>query len=190
MTEPDPYETAIRLLEMIHELHRAGYQRVRFSSGMAPSGLHWRCAITHTGNISDDGLRVLNHSLADDVAHYSTGSLDRYFNWPDAEGRPAKELAALFVQRFSQIVRKGAGDDPAYADWLIDLLGRVDAPGRTGLPVYFADYPIEIEPRDRPPPVRAEPRWRKFWRALRGGNKGDRRGLVGRLRSSSRRSRR
>ncbi|MBB3952576.1 hypothetical protein [Aureimonas jatrophae] len=95
---PDPgpaHQSAIRLLCRVHELYRAGYRQVRFPSGLAPSGVHGRCSITQAGNMSDDGLRVIAPFSSGDVASCSTGSQDRSVDWPDAPGRPAKELAAL-----------------------------------------------------------------------------------------------
>jgi hypothetical protein len=34
------------VVEMVHELHKAGYQLLRISPGLSPSGIHWRCPIT------------------------------------------------------------------------------------------------------------------------------------------------
>ncbi|KXV06423.1 hypothetical protein CR51_11930 [Caballeronia megalochromosomata] len=51
---------AVRLLAAVHELHKAGYQRLRISAGMAPSGMHWRCYLTSADNIREDGIAV-NH---------------------------------------------------------------------------------------------------------------------------------
>lgn len=69
---------------MVHELHKAGYQRIRFSSGMAPSGLYWGCSITHVGNMTPDGLRIQDPCIHEELAAYSTSSGDCYFRWTDA----------------------------------------------------------------------------------------------------------
>ncbi len=161
------HQSAIRLLCMVHELHRAGYQHVRFSSGMAPNGMQWRCSITHAGNMSDDGLRVVDYLLNGDVASYSTGSQDRYFDWPDVPGRSSKELATLFVERFPRIVQIGKGRDWAYAGWLTEVIGRAERGGSSSLPVFFADYPLDIDPIHMPPPVRTRTRWQRAWEAVR-----------------------
>jgi hypothetical protein len=40
----DPiFRRALRVLRMVHELHKRGRQRLRIVPTMAPSGLHWRC---------------------------------------------------------------------------------------------------------------------------------------------------
>lgn len=161
------HQSATRLLCMVHELHRVGYQHVRFSSGMAPSGMHWRCSITHAGNMSDDGLRVVDYTSSEDVASYSTGSQDRYFGWSDAQGRSARELAKGFAERFPQIVKMGEGRDWAYAGWLTEAIGRAERGGLFSLPVFFADYPLDMDPVHLPPPVRTRARWQKVWDAMR-----------------------
>lgn len=166
------HQAALGLLRVVQALHRSGYQRVRFSSGMAPSGVHWRCAITHAGNMSDDGLRIIDHASRGDVASYSTGSLDRYFGWSDAPGRTAEELAALFEERFPRIVQQGSGRDEAYAGWLREAIGRAERGGPSSLPVFFADYPLRHDPASLPPAVRTRPRWRTIWDTLRGEPKG------------------
>jgi len=146
---------ATRLLTMVHELHKAGYQRIRFSSGMAPSGIHWRCSITHASNMTRDGLHIGPSRAGDEVAHYSTGAGDCYFRWPDAPGRSARELGNMFLGRFPTIARGGLGRDWAYAGWLTEMLGRAERGEPSGFPVFFADYPIDMEPTDLPPPCAA-----------------------------------
>ncbi|RIY01433.1 hypothetical protein D3218_08750 [Aureimonas flava] len=117
--------------------------------------------------MSDDGLRIVDHSSSEDVASYSTGSKDRYFGWSDTPGLPAKELATLFAERFPRIVRMGRGRDWAYAGWLTEAIGRAERGGPSSLPVFFADYPLELDPTHLPPPVRTRTRWRRAWDAVR-----------------------
>ena len=35
-----------RVIAMVHELHKAGYQRIRIVPGISGSGMHWRCSVT------------------------------------------------------------------------------------------------------------------------------------------------
>ena len=142
---------ATRLLSMIHELHKAGYQRLRFRAGMSPSGMHWRCSITHAGNVAADGISFLASAPDDEIADHSSASEDRYFGWEDAAGRSARELAILFIQRFPIIVQKSDGRDWAYAGWLTDVLGRAEHGTSDGLPVFYADYPVHLDPDWLPP---------------------------------------
>ena len=147
------HRNATRILTMVHELHKAGYQRIRFSSGMAPSGFFWRCSITHAENMTSDGLRIQDFSLSGAVAAYSTSSGDHYFGWANSPGRSARELGVLFLDRFPGIASKGLGRDWAYAGWLTEVLGRAERDEPSGFPVFFADYPLDLSAADLPPPV-------------------------------------
>jgi hypothetical protein len=141
-----PVRDATRLLSMIHELHKAGYQQVRFRSGMAPSGMNWRCASTHAGNVAADGRSFRDDVPSEEMARHSSASADRYFGWEDAAGRSARELAILFIQRYPVIVEKGDGRDWTYAGWLTDVLDRAEMGGIDAIPVFFADYPVSLDP--------------------------------------------
>jgi len=134
---------------MIHELHKAGYQRLRFNAGMAPSGVHWRCQLTHADNIGPDGYTLIDWET--ETAHYTTGSADRYFGWEDAPGRSARELATLFVARFPAIIARADGLDWGYAGWLTAILGTAERGGAQALPVFHADYPVTLSPEMLPP---------------------------------------
>jgi hypothetical protein len=43
---------------MVHELHKAGYQRIRILPYLSPSGAYWRCTITTSDNVADDGYHL------------------------------------------------------------------------------------------------------------------------------------
>ncbi|SDV50613.1 hypothetical protein [Chitinasiproducens palmae] len=141
----------VRLLGMVHELHKAGYQRLRISPGMAPSGVHWRCTITHAGNVMTDGYTPVS-SEAGQVVRYSSASGDAYFGWHDAAGRTARELATCFIERFPALARASAGRDWRYAGWLTEMLGRAEQGRPADLPVLFADYPLDCAEILPPPP--------------------------------------
>lgn len=116
-----PYSWALRVLEMVGELHRMGYQRLRIAPGMAATGLDWRCAITHVGNIlRSHGAMLLDFSR--ETALYSTGSKDECFEWADARDDSPRELAGKFLERFPEIARLGRGEDQPYADWYAGML--------------------------------------------------------------------
>ena len=145
-----------RLLSMVHELHKAGYQRIRFSAGMSPSGCYWRCLVTSADNLTPDGLELRGHLDQAKVATYTSGSVDRYFGWSDAPGRSARELAVLFLQRYPLIAQSGEGRDWAYAGWLTEVLGRAERGQPGAFPVFFADYPLDLDPAELPPPCKEE----------------------------------
>lgn len=147
----------LRILSMIHELHEAGYQRIRICAGLSPSGGSWRCYVTHSNNVEPDG--PFPKSWMEDVASYSVGA--EYvppFGWDDARAKKPRQLARMFVERFPRIAEAGRGEDRAYADWFAGML----AAARKGrLPVFFADYEIDLSSLSPPPPKR--PRRRRAY---------------------------
>jgi hypothetical protein len=138
---------ACRVLAMVHELHKAGYQRLRISGGMSLSGVHWQCHITPASNIEKNGWEIMNWEA--NVATYSTEDDDRYFGFADASGSSARMLAVMFQERFPDILEQSLGQDWAYAGWFTEALGAAEQ-GR--FPLFFADYDLEPEPERMPPP--------------------------------------
>ncbi|NVH77088.1 hypothetical protein FSB08_32370 [Paraburkholderia sp. JPY432] len=136
---------AVRLLSMVHELHKAGYQLLRISAGMAPSGNHWRCYVTTADNVAQNGWEIIDEGIA---LRYSTGDGGRFFGWDDAEGMDARRLAATFLDRFPEMKRKGAGNDWAYAGWFTSMLGAAE---NGELPIFFADYELKPVRHQMPP---------------------------------------
>lgn len=123
------------VLRLVQELHLRGYQRVRIAPGLAPSGMHWRCTITHAGNISaPHGARVISSSQA--CAHYSSASEADYFGWTDARGLAPGRLAERFLARFPAIAAAGRGSDWPYVGWYVEML-HLTYPG--ALPIAYAD---------------------------------------------------
>ncbi len=142
---------AARLIAMVHELHKAGYQRIRILPAMAPNGLHWRCSISDAASFAPDG-RTLRAAQEGRVARYSSGDGARYFGWEDGPAMTARMLARRFLERFPRIAAGGKGRDWAYAGWLTDILGRAE---HGSFVAFHADYPIDPADLDPwlPPPV-------------------------------------
>ena len=131
-----------RVLLMVHELHKLGYQRLRIVPGMSPSGMHWRCSVTHVGNIQRmHGAMMCDF---DDAAHYTPGQNNNYFGWEDAQKDTARKLASKFLDRFPSIAQLGQGVDWAYAGWYVQMLGLAE---RGALPVAYSDWCGEPDPR-------------------------------------------
>lgn len=157
----DPiYRRCVRVLAMVHELHKAGYQRIRILPMLAPSGCYWRGVITHAGNVAEDGYNLLDEDIDGEtgmVARYTSGQENEFFGWQDAKALDARQLAQLFLQRFPLIAHSGKGTDWAYAGWLTDVLGAAEAgPEHGGLVHLIQDWdvdPIYMQ-RWQPPPPR------------------------------------
>lgn len=145
------FRDAARLIAMVHELHKAGYQRIRILPFMAPNGIHWRCTICDAGCLAPDGLRP--HAAEEDrLARYTSADGARYFGWSDGPTLTARMMAYRFLDRFPLIAQHGVGRDWTYAGWLTDVLGRAE---HGSFVVFHADYPIDPEELAPwlPPPV-------------------------------------
>jgi len=144
-----------RMIRMVSELHRMGYQRMRIMP--YAHSLAWRAAVAPADGFSRQNGAVLPlQSSWDGIPIYSAaGAGNTYFDWTDAQGDSARDLAKKFVARFPQVIKRGLGRDWAYAGWLLELIGFLeggdwlpvtqwddmqDAPERlTFLPIWGAD---------------------------------------------------
>ena len=137
---------ALRVLRLVHELHKQGYQLLRIAPGMAPSGGYWRCAITPRSNIlRSHGAMLRDYERL--VAHYSSGQDNEYFGWRDAKHDTVKQLSEKFRQRFPEIVDASQGDDWSYAGWYVRMLGYAE---KSMFPVAYADWYEKPDPRFLP----------------------------------------
>lgn len=139
---PDPHlRRSHRILRMVFELHKRGYQRIRIMPGMSSSGGHWRCHISHIDNfLATNGARI-HQSLSlfqrSDIASYSSSQGNKYFGWEDAEKDTAADLADKFLSRYPEIAKCGQGQDWPYAGWYVTLLGYAD---RALFPIAYGDF--------------------------------------------------
>ena len=102
-----------RVIRMVSELHRMGFQRLRFMPYMYP--IAYRIQIA---SISYFAVANGCHVKGAVGVTYSAGSSDsdnKYFGWTDAKSDGARELAIKFADRFPEIVKSGLGRDWAYA---------------------------------------------------------------------------
>jgi hypothetical protein len=113
---------AVRVLAMLHELHKAGYQRLRVCAGYTLDLLHWRCYIGPAAQFHNDGWRPTGGA----EFLYTTYQANDYFGWTDATHDDARALAAKFVERYPELARQAAGEDLAYAGWFTRILGRAE----------------------------------------------------------------
>jgi len=140
---------ATRLLAMVHELHKTGRQKLRICPGYSYDMSQWRCAITTSDNVAENGWTP--ETSFDRVSYPSEGEY-AYFMWADAPGKDARALAAMFLERFPGICASAVGRDWAYAGWFTEMLGAAES-GR--LPVFYSG--IELRPVEGtifPPPNR------------------------------------
>lgn len=137
---------ALRLLGMVHELHKQGYQRLRIYSGIAPSGVFWRCTI-HPKDLDEqerDRMDACEPATAL-VARYTTGDDRNYFQWKDCAQDDARALGQKFLQRFPALAGMGFGRDWAYAGWFTEILGHAE---HGHFPVSYWDAMSEASEQD------------------------------------------
>jgi len=142
-----------RLLLMLRELHRRGYERLRAVTGLSPSGCHWRLQITAAIGVAAPGVDFMarqnrhvaigdwlvfargNHLI------YSTGSspedAEECFGWKDAAKDSPCQLAEKFIDRFPLVLHEGSGSDPDYARWYADM---IEATEPDGLIYMYSDW--------------------------------------------------
>lgn len=135
----------LRVLAMVHELHKAGYQRLRICPGIGGPGA-WRCAISPVSNTrKEHGALFRDETRL--VARHTEASDNEYFGWRDAKTDTARELAAKFIQRFPDIAREGIGEDWPYVGWYVQMLGLAE---KGDVPVAYSDWYGELDPRRLP----------------------------------------
>ena len=108
---------AVRVLAIVGELHKRGYQRLRVMPFMSPSGAYWRCwigpvkffyrnhgAILHEEPEDSRGDEVQERAI---IARYTSGQTDQYFGWKDAQMDDIRSLAGKFLKRFRIVADSG-----------------------------------------------------------------------------------
>ena len=106
---------AVRVLAMVGELHRRGYQKLRVMPFMSPSGTAWRCWIgpdtlfyrNHGAFLCDSGFSEVQSASLN--TRYTSGEENHYFGWHDAEKDDARSLADKFLARSTELGSQGEG---------------------------------------------------------------------------------
>ena len=134
---------ANRLLLMVGELHKRGYQRLRICPSIAPSGMYWRCVITPVTNILESNGAMLA-AWDDESAYvtYTSGEANDYFGWGRTQAT-ARDLADTFLKRLYPLAASGYGEDWVYAGWYVQMLGLAE---QGFFPVAFDDTGADAEP--------------------------------------------
>ncbi len=151
---PNPNQYArrsARVVAMLSELHKAGFQLLRVMPYMSPSGTAWRlkigpAALFHRNHgammVSEFDLEHLRQPKLQAMAHASANyssaeaSDGTFFGWDDAKQDGTRELAHKFLQRFPVLAEQGHGWDYAYAGWYQRFHGLVE---QGFYPYCFAD---------------------------------------------------
>jgi hypothetical protein len=127
MTQRHPeraIRVSIRVISMLAELHKVGFQRLRGMPYMSASGCYWRFQIGPTS------IFYRNHgawasdsdSTASVTFSSSTAETGSFFGWAGSAHDSARNLAAKFVERLPHIAELRTGWDYACAGWFQRLL--------------------------------------------------------------------
>jgi len=138
MTNQEDYTKgcSYKVLDMVRILHERGHERLRIMPGMSPSGMYWRCSITHAGNIrADHGAKVIDFDV--DSVHYTSGAGELYFDWDDSTGDTPEDLADKFLYRFRELAELSMGVDPEYVRWYVEML---EFAREGAFPVAYSDW--------------------------------------------------
>jgi len=150
----------IRMVEMSHELHVRGFQKIRIFPYMSASG-YWRLEWAPAESFGSviEPPRNSNERL---IARYTSGAGWQPFEWEGVQSLSVGEMAQQFVRQFPELAAAGKGQDWPYAGWLTALLGEVRK-GR--FPYLIADGGVDLsqgipmtigEPFPFPPPLSHE----------------------------------
>lgn len=129
MKERFPHKLGVyELMQILHELHMSGYQKLRWMSYMAPSGLSLRCHITTQDHICAN-REIIFAPDSNEVWCTSVVTM--------TTGEAIKPLVNTFMDENPRLLEIGKGDDPDYVKWFNKLLSFA-AKGHA--PVFYAEH--------------------------------------------------
>lgn len=116
------------LMQILHELHKLGYQKLRWMSYMAPTGLSLRCHITTQDHI------CVNQEICFDGDGNEVWCTS---NSVMTTGDDIKPLVEIFMRENPRLLEIGKGEDSEYVEWFAKLLS-LAADGQA--PVFYGEY--------------------------------------------------
>lgn len=125
---PLPALGAYEWMKILHELHKLGYQKLRWMSYMSPNGCCLRCHITTQDHICAN-REIVFAGDPNEIWCTSTSTM--------TTGEDIKPLVKTFMDENPRLLEIGKGVDPKYAEWYDKLL-TFAAEGQT--PVYYGEY--------------------------------------------------
>lgn len=107
-----PYHLGAKdVVLLVGELHKRGYERLRFFGYMSPSGVAYRVHILRKEDVDWTGY-----------FKYYSESTPKYMTWYDSVGskccgKSPKELADTFAVCYPELLQACKGKDPEYVFW-------------------------------------------------------------------------
>jgi hypothetical protein len=133
-----------RILLMVRELHRLGFERLRAPAYQYPLG--WRCPIVpaywtlrSNGGMYDNPFLQMERWFGVEACRHEYSSAEGQFpfEWNDVVFSTPRELALRFVRERREIACAGWGADAEYARWFEETL---EATKPNGLYYAFAEF--------------------------------------------------
>jgi hypothetical protein len=115
-----------RMLRMVSELHKRGYQHLRVMPFLHDGNL-WRLAFGPRKDFSRLMGLALVPATFDRAPQYSSASQSHAFGWKDAGSDDARELAAKMISRFPDLMQQCQDRDWAYVGWFAEMMGWVES---------------------------------------------------------------
>lgn len=126
---------AIDVILMLEELHRRGYERLRFFGYTSPNGMAYRVHIAHRDAMRENGYEL----EGDPIWYMAVGS--------NSCGVTPETLADEFLREYADHpdVNRAKAEDPEYVQWI----ARVADLARKGvyLSPYYSEYRDSCLPR-------------------------------------------
>lgn len=105
---------AYELMQILHELHKMGYQKLRWMSYMAPTGCNLRCHITTQDNICVN--QEICWSKDGEVFASSVNNM--------TTGEDILPFVKVFMDENPRLLEIGKGEDSDYAEWFDKVLSK------------------------------------------------------------------
>jgi hypothetical protein len=129
---------ARRVLLMVAELHKLGYEGLRATPFMSSSGCYWRCCVVPASMTRPDhGARFAEDVDYYTLPRYSSADEANYFGWTNMKPITPSMLAKRFIIEFPKFAEAGHHPDPAYVRWFAEML-ELTAP--VGVVTAFGDW--------------------------------------------------
>lgn len=116
-----------RMLRMVSELHKRGYQQLRVMPFLHDGGNLWRLAFGSRKDFSRLMGLALVAATFDRAPQFSSAAPSYPFDWKDAGSDDARDLAAKMITRFPDLMQASLGRDWAYVGWFAEMMGWVEA---------------------------------------------------------------
>ena len=117
---------ARRMLEMVGELHRRGFESLFLVPGMSASGGYWRYRI----GVMRDGRWSNEPEYFGEDYEIVSGSLGDACEIPwEQEGMTLSELTENFIATYADKLEKARVPNPAYVDWFREMLEKTAPDG-------------------------------------------------------------